>query len=442
MTLKTAGTISVACALAVGVGLYFVVSWLSILIGIVTLYGVFFALGSLNDRVQKRGKSKPGKTARSLKKTRNSSGGTSKMSSDAVFGAVTGASLVIGTLLGVWVNYLLDVSSILTYLLGFVAVEFVAIFLVAVFGKPINAGDKQDSQEDRESKAERASALVGAPIEGEMQEIDLIQVERPCEACGERYCLHLIKSGDDESFIRCNACFALGRLGEIADDDPSFLPSALRDTMGEDPETSLVLLREALSWQTLEEVNDADPTLLPDVFRSFFNEDECRDALLVLREMQEHGCAWAGTVAAFFRQYSRSLYVVYPHHSRPDPMKLAHAFSVMLGSVGGMTSKQAEEQLSIFELLLDMYACMESNCIEGLRDYLSSATDEAQENGFALTPLNELDFLLTPFENATVEFAGMKPLFEEKLNALFCVVGQRPRLELLKKKYGALFSAS
>ena len=112
-----------------------------------------------------------------------------------------------------------------------------------------------------------------------------------------------------------------------------------------------------------------------------------------------------------------------------------------MDAVGDMTRNQDEEQIAIFELTLDMYARLESNCIDGLRECLSCATDGVQKS-FELTQLNGIASFLAPFEKAVTEYARMRSLFEEKLDIFFEEEIFQERVELLKKRYDALYPAS
>ena len=223
--------------------------------------------------------------------------------------------------------------------------------------------------------------------------------------------------------------------------DSTFFPMALNDMFAYDSQSAIALLHEVMKYQTLEEINAINPMLFPTIFRSYFNDDACSEARAVLREISGRGKAWAGALSAYFRQYSKSRHVEYPSSDSPDPTKLAHAFELMLDAVDGMDSKQAEEQIAIFDLFIDMYAHMESNCMEKLSEYLQCITQAARSNDFNMTPLKEVATLLAPFESASSRFADIRPLFEEKLDILGRSTGSQKHIELLKRGYGVLYPA-
>ena len=142
----------------------------------------------------------------------------------------------------------------LTWLGAWIVLEFVAIVLYGLFRRPRKTEEIQVQLVSRPDVVHDVSTPVKRTSENKVYETDLSEIERPCEECGEYNCLSLIRHGNDESFIRCNNCFALQSLNKIAGRDSTFFPMALNDMFAYDSQSAIALLHEVMKYQTLEEI--------------------------------------------------------------------------------------------------------------------------------------------------------------------------------------------
>lgn len=440
MAVETAGKISLACALSAGIGLYFVVGWISVLIGLAVLIGVFIALAFINAFVLNKDKTNP-----SEEELRAGNAQCASDDYDGEFVALTVLSLIVGIALGAWINYLVGESSMITWLGGWIVVEFVAVIFYGLLRRSAGTAAAKAASRDADIGIRECGRdggkLKKGPATQESYVYDLLFTTRPCENCGERLHLNLVRGNQDNSYLRCDSCFALQSLNDIIDADPAFLLSVLRDLFEQDEfETALKLLCEILKHQTLKEIDDTAPMFFVVILRELSSRGEYRIARLVLHEVSKCGNAWAKPLASYFKQYECSIDEEYPYCDRPDPRKLVPAFFVMVDGVNATTPNQTENLLAILEMSLDLYARMESNSIERLREYFTCVVGVAENNDYALAPLKDVGSLLRPFEEADAEFYQKQALFAERLDLLAQGSLLGNQVELLKNRYSILFS--
>ncbi len=307
---------------------------------------------------------------------------------------------ICGLVAGAWLRPIAGDFTVLVM----IAVFFFVRFLVNRSSGSIDesTGAQPDTKGHQTGITSEVITSSRDVVKPETYEIEELLVGVACPKCSEPF-FEYVGGSDGENYIRCTNCYACWSLKELCETNPTFIIAALRECYeGEDFRLSRVILREALDCRTY----------------------------------------WAEAMSEYFTQYRRSAGVNYPNGDRPNPAKLPDYFMKVLSDSNAVPQKDAAVQLDVLELLLDIYASIEENCITSLRSYLRRAVESAGANGFLLMPLNDIDSCLEPFEAADSKFSANSEAFKCKLASGFSETGYGRRLSYLELLYGALFPAS